>query len=348
MAVVSMQILLVAPVSAAPFADPLETPARISAKAQSSRLMAVVGAGERLVAVGAGGHILISDDQGKIWQQVPVPVSSDLVAVRFVTPEKGWAVGHDGVVLHSADGGRSWVKQLDGFLAAKLMEASIAKLEASRNPDLDKLVAEARRFVEQGADKPFFDVLFLNEKEGFVVGAFNMVFRTRDGGNTWEPLPDRTDNSAGLHLYALAASAGELYLVGEKGLIRRWNREQERFVAISSPYKGSYFGVLAKESVILVFGMRGNAFRSADNGNTWKQLETSTSRGINSGVILSDGRIVLATDGGGMIVSDSKGDVFVRAKVEKPMRYFGLAPAGLDSIVLVGAAGVAVESLRKN
>ena len=32
-----------------------------------------------------------------------VPVSSDLVAVAFPTPQQGWAVGHDGVILASAD-----------------------------------------------------------------------------------------------------------------------------------------------------------------------------------------------------------------------------------------------------
>ena len=44
-----------------------------------------------------------------------MPVSSDLFAVHFANASKGWAVGHDGVVLASSDGGQSWTKQLDGL-----------------------------------------------------------------------------------------------------------------------------------------------------------------------------------------------------------------------------------------
>jgi photosystem II stability/assembly factor-like uncharacterized protein len=71
-------------------------------------------AGKRVVAVGQRGHVLISDDAGEKWQQSEVPVSADLVAVHFPDAEAGWAVGHDGVILNSTDGGRTWVRQLDG------------------------------------------------------------------------------------------------------------------------------------------------------------------------------------------------------------------------------------------
>ena len=68
--------------SAAP-ADPLQLPAQPSLLAAKSPLFAITSAGPRLVAVGQRGHILISDDNGAQWQQVPVPVSIDLTAVHF-------------------------------------------------------------------------------------------------------------------------------------------------------------------------------------------------------------------------------------------------------------------------
>ena len=108
---------------AAGFKDPLDTPALINpALAAASRMTAVTSAGANLVAVGPRGHILVSNDQGKTWKQSPSPVSADLVAVRFVTPQKGWAVGHDGVVLHSADGGATWAKQFDGRRALEVIK----------------------------------------------------------------------------------------------------------------------------------------------------------------------------------------------------------------------------------
>ena len=109
-------LLPVAGVAAAavPFRDVLETPAQKSPLAARGLVSGLTRAGKRLVAVGQRGHVLLSDDAGKTWQQADVPVSADLVAVCFPNEQTGWAVGHDGVILKSVDAGRSWSRQLDG------------------------------------------------------------------------------------------------------------------------------------------------------------------------------------------------------------------------------------------
>ena len=107
------------------FVDVLDTKATMSPLASRSLLQAVTLAGDRLIAVGPRGHIVVSADGGATWKQSPVPVSSDLTSVYFVDAKQGWVVGHDGVVLHTADGGDSWQLQLDGRKAnALLLEAT--------------------------------------------------------------------------------------------------------------------------------------------------------------------------------------------------------------------------------
>ena len=94
--------------------DVLDTPAAKSPLAVRALVNGLAIAGTRIVAVGQRGHVLLSDDAGKSWQQAEVPVSSDLVAVSFPSASTGWAVGHDGVVLHSTNAGGRWTRQLDG------------------------------------------------------------------------------------------------------------------------------------------------------------------------------------------------------------------------------------------
>ena len=326
------------------FVDTLDAPALISALAGSTRLSAVARAGSRLVAAGPRGHVLLSDDAGKNWRQVTVPLSSDLVALSFATPQQGWAVGHDGVVLHSADGGLSWVKQLDGKRAAEIILAHYNKLPPG--PEAARLQDEARRLVDEGADKPFLDVLFVDELEGYLVGAFNLALRTRDGGKNWEPLIDRTANDQGLHLYGLVRAGREIYLVGEQGLIRRWDRPSERFVVVSSPYKGSFFGILGRDAVLIAYGMRGNVLRSVDAGQTWNAVRSNAADGITGGAFLDDGRVVLVTQGGQLLLSKDGGESFANTKVHRRMPYFGVAPAARNTVVVVGAGGVAVENIE--
>ena len=87
------------------FQPPLALPAVKSPLAARAPLNAVALAGIRLVAAGSRGHIVYSDDEGKSWTQADVPVSSDLLALHLPSARQGWAVGHEGVVLHTSDGG---------------------------------------------------------------------------------------------------------------------------------------------------------------------------------------------------------------------------------------------------
>lgn len=336
---------VVMPVQA--FKDPLDTPAAISAvEVPLGRLTGVTTVVDRLVAVGPWGRILVSANEGRTWQQVPVPVSSDLVAVHFATRRKGWVVGHDGVVLHTDDGGQSWIKQLDGKQAAKIIQTYFEKQVAQGSNEAAKIMDEVRKFVVEGADKPFLDLMFLNEREGFIVGAFNLSFRTRDGGATWEPLNNRTDNSKGLHLYAMASLGDDVYIVGEQGLIRRWNHANEHFESLNSPYKGSYFGVIGKDSTLIVFGMQGNVYRSTDRGNSWAKLNSPITESITGGTFLEDGRFVLATQGGRLLVSLKKGEGLTAVQPSNPMPYFAVAPMQSNRIALVGAQGVRIEFVK--
>ena len=84
-------------------------------RATESLLLDIDRAGSRLVVVGERGHILYSDDTGDTWQQAKVPTRQMLTAVHFPSPKLGWAVGHDGLVLATVDGGEHWVLQRDGL-----------------------------------------------------------------------------------------------------------------------------------------------------------------------------------------------------------------------------------------
>lgn len=334
------------PLAVAAFQDPLEMPATHSALAVASPLTAIAPAGDRLVAVGPRGHILYSDDGGRQWTQALVPVSSDLVAVHFPTPDKGWAVGHDGVILHSTDGGHNWVKQLDGRAAAQLMVDFYTNASQSSSPEAERALTEAQHFAEQGPVHPFLDVWFESDQVGFVIGAFGLAFATRDGGKSWVPWFDRMDNPSGLHLYGIRGADGRVYAVGEQGLILRLDRDKQRFVAVPGPYQGTYFGVVMSGEAIIVFGMRGNAFRSTDAGKTWSKVDTHASAGLTGGVALKDGRVVLVSQGGHVLVSADRGATFATQPVSKPAAHAGVAAVSGTGIAMVGSQGIGLESLK--
>ncbi|MEK1834007.1 MAG: YCF48-related protein, partial [Pseudomonas sp.] len=294
---------------ASAYVDVLDLPARVSALAVNSPLSGMARAGERLVAVGQRGHILYSDDAGKHWQQAAVPVSADLNAVSFPSATQGWAVGGDGVVLHSNDAGATWRKQLDGREIGALLVKHYGALASAEpgNEQWPLLVAEGERLMAQGADKPLLDVWFANERLGYVVGVFNLILRTEDGGQSWAPFQDRTDNPQGFHLNAIASTGDALYIAGEQGLLLKWDDTQQRFAAVQTPYQGSFFGVLGKPGEVLVYGLRGNVLRSTDGGLSWTPLDSGLRVSITAGLVDGRGNYRLFAQGGQMLVSQGAG-----------------------------------------
>ncbi|SDP81179.1 WD40/YVTN/BNR-like repeat-containing protein [Ectopseudomonas guguanensis] len=322
--------------------DVLDTPATYSPLATQGILTGIARAGTRLVVVGQRGHILYSDDAGQQWQQAQVPVSSDLVAVHFPTASLGWAVGHDGVVLHSSDAGATWLRQLDGRRIGALMLQHYQRLAALR-PEDDALAAwieEAQRMEEQGADKPFLDVWFADERDGYVVGAFGLILKTEDGGRSWHPLLERVDNPSLLHLYAIRPVGEELFVVGEQGLVLRLDRSAQRFTAIPMPYNGSFFGILGKPGVVIAYGLRGNVFRSTDGGANWSKVETGLELSITAGTVIADGRMVLFTQSGHPLVSSDDGASFQPAEQSRLLPVSAATESGTGSLVLAGPRGV--------
>ncbi|MGY4532303.1 photosystem II stability/assembly factor-like uncharacterized protein [Pseudomonas sp. TE3786] len=331
----------------AEFIDVLDLPARTSALAPMAPLADVSRAGERLVAVGQRGHILYSDTAGDQWLQAQVAVSSDLTAVYFPTPKLGWAVGHDGVILHSEDAGATWSKQLDGRQIGALMQERYSAMAAAA-PDDEQWaarLADAQRMIDEGADKALLDVWFANDQLGYAVGVFGVILRTEDGGRHWQPFADRTDNPQGLHLNAIAAVNGVPYIAGEQGLLLRWDAEQQRFVALQTPYSGSFFGVTGSASELLVYGLRGHVLRSVDGGSSWTELDNHLQNSISAATQDASGHVLLFSQAGHVLRISADGHT-LEAVPQTQMAPISAAEFAVDhSLVLVGSRGVRSQRL---
>lgn len=338
---------LTAPVHAGPkaFQDPLEVAARSSPLAARSLLQGVARAGDRIVAVGQRGHIVVSSDFGATWTQAKVPVSSDLNAVFFVDARQGWAVGHDGVILATTDAGDTWTLQLDGRRAnERLVEYMQRRAAESPTPEVRQLLDDANRYREQGADKPFLDVWFADASNGYAVGAYNLIFRTTDGGKDWQPWFDRTDNPKAFNLYAIRPAGDALYIAGEGGLVLKLDPAAQRFRALDVPYKGSFFGIVDAKDAVVVYGLRGTAFRSADGGATWVKVDAGLKATIASGTRTAAGTLVLADVAGRLAVSGDDGRTF-RPAGAAAVPITGIVAIGDGRFVIVGPRGTAAAEI---
>ncbi|MES2260603.1 MAG: YCF48-related protein [Pseudomonadota bacterium] len=330
--------------------DLLSRPAVVTSRAGKAVLLTVARAGPRLVAAGERGIVLLSDDMGKSWRQTSVPVSVALTKLHFPDPGNGWAVGHGGVVLHSADGGVSWVKQLDGLQAAKIELAAASDLAQTGEAGKSRL-RDAERLVAEGADKPLLDVYFSDRNRGWVLGAYGMALATVDGGQTWQSMRGRIPGLNGRHLYSVRAAGKYVYLAGEQGALYRSGDGGQTFDALATPYAGSYFGILSgNDGSLLLFGLRGNAYRSVDDGLHWRKIDTGLPVTLTAGLRLPSGVLILADETGRVLASRDNGASFAAMPVPQRATFSDLAPTADGGVVLAGARGpvlMAIESVNK-
>jgi len=343
--------LLVAwPLQASPLAsiDPLEQPALMSPLAASTQLIDIARAGERLVAVGWRGHIVYSDDDGASWQQASVPVSSDLTAVYFPSPRQGWAVGHGGVILHSTDGGKSWLKQQDGNSTGKLMasyyQQQLENASEDERPHAERLLEEVQLNYGTGPEQPWLDVWFEDELHGYVVGTFNLIMETHDGGQHWTPRMERIDNPDAQHLTAITRIEGDLYIASERGTVFRRKMGDETFKPHATGYNGSFFGVAGAGTAILAYGLRGNVYRSEDQGASWTRIDTGVQAALTGSTLLTDGRLVLVSQSGMLLVSNPEVTAFTATKPARSWPFANLQSTSDGHLVIVGTQGVQLET----
>jgi photosystem II stability/assembly factor-like uncharacterized protein len=260
--------------------------------------------GEKVVVVGERGHILLSDDGGDSFRQVPAPSRSTLTAVVLLDETTGFAAGHDGVVLRSRDGGRSW----------SVVHAAPEE------------------------ERPLLDLWFKTPTRGLAVGAYGWLLRTTDGGATWEA--DTVDPEEP-HINAVDAFDDRVLITtAEFGFVFRSTDAGGSFERLELPYGGSFFGVLTARPSVLIFGLQGHVFRSTDRGTTWAAIDSGTTAAMHAGVELEDGRIVLGGLQGVLLVSDDRGLRFKLVQDPERLGISALLELADGRLLLLGEGGV--------
>lgn len=298
---------------------------------ERAMLMGVATAGTRLVAVGERGVVSLSDDGGLKWFQARVPVSVTLTSVRFANDRFGMATGHGGVVLATADRGESWKAVLDGRRLAQVV------LDRARALGGEAGIKEAERLVADGPDKPLLDLVVLDERRAWVVGAYGLALATEDGGATWSSWGDRLDNPKAQHIYVVRKRGDTVLLAGEQGLLLLSLDGGQSFKRLDSPYRGSWFTAeLIDDRSMLVAGLRGNTWLSVDGGASWSALPVPPGASVTASTVTTDGRLLLANQAG--FVMSVQGERVV-ALHEKPVPSVAGLTALRGQIMTVGVQG---------
>lgn len=296
---------------------------------------------ERGFRVMAGNRIYETSNQGNTWMDIlpKVPdaksnpdLESEILSIYSIDADRAWARGYYDEVFFSSDGGRNWVVQDTGSKPKELLNggyASVPKIVA-----IVSLSAErALLFGQSGILRSFESqagwanlntgftpnhltaVAFSSRDTGFVGGLLGSMYRTMDGGRSWESVMPETKNSfvqsisvRGSNVLMILSHDTVIYRSSDLG--QSWES-----TAISGlrPRFATVFRYLEKvqhisPTVAFVVGFKGNALKTVDAGITWSKLVVQNSPisyhdlsfvNENTGWIAGDSGVVYRTTNGG-------------------------------------------------
>ncbi|WP_397535756.1 WD40/YVTN/BNR-like repeat-containing protein [Roseateles sp.] len=269
-------------------------------------LLDLAQVGERLVAVGERGHVLLSDDLGRSWRQArAVPTRATLACIHATDGRRVWAAGHGGVILTSDDAGETW------SLAAG----------AADGPD----VLLAIRVEADG--------------RGLAVGSYGLAWSTADAGKSWARKTLIEGEAGERHMNRIFATKTGRWLIAAEGGQVLNSVDGRSWVSVSTPYKGSLWtGLQLPGGALLAGGMRGNVVRSVDDGLTWQHHPVPQAGSFTAATVLSDGRPLLVGVDGTVVLGDREGTRFDLRRQDDRATLTGVVSAG-GSVVVSTTAG---------
>lgn len=281
-------------------------------KADGLLVTGLAQSGERRIAVGELGRILIADSDSGPWREVKVTPQrgSTFTRVIFTDANTAIAVGHDGWIVRSTDRGETWH-------------------EVVFDPERGEAVL--------GVAGPFDGRLY-------AYGAFGQFLVSSDNGETW--LHEKHAAIGDRHLAAMVqAKDGSLVIVGETGLMARSVDQGASWTKLPEVYKGSFYGLQRLPSdTLLAYGMRGNAYLSDDNGQHWTRSNVPGGLSLYDSMIDHDGHVILVGENSSVFRSTDNGRTFSMLLEGDRKRYATVLPVSKGSGWLVaGEAGIALR-----
>jgi photosystem II stability/assembly factor-like uncharacterized protein len=91
-----------------------------------------------------------------------------------------------------------------------------------------------------------------------------------------------------------------------------------------------------------VYGLRCNAFRSADGGATWTKVDTKLPASIVGGTSPMPGTVVLADQGGRLATSNDGGLTFGLIPLQRNLPLTSITDAGAGRLAVTGPFGAMV------
>ena len=164
------------------------------------------------------------------WLPLSSGTTSNLLSVCFTDPSVGYAVGQNGTIIKTIDGGINWIAQSSGL-----------------NAEL-------------------FDVCFVSTDTGFIVGRNGTILKTTDGGMLWNSVSTGTSPD----FTSVFSIGSDLYITGYSGTVLKSSDNGVTWVTLITGSSEYLYDIYFSDSNTgYAVGYEGTIIKTTDGGLSW-------------------------------------------------------------------------------
>lgn len=214
-----------------------------------------------------------------------------------------WAVGNNGSIFRSLDGGNTWSLFVQGTAALRSVYAIGNDVWMAGDGGACYASTDGGATFDQktpAGNTDLRQVVFLDHLNGWLAGANGTLLRSTNGGVTWTPVALGTSATI-TSLVFIDGQTG--YLGGTGGLVMKTVDGGASWTNIGGAgWTKTITGIAARGTTVYVTGVDAFCARSSDGGSTWTLLNFMTdSQSDVNGVYAKSASEAFFVGGGGYI-----------------------------------------------
>lgn len=274
--------------------------------------VAISADGQRAVAVGEDGVILISSNSGESWTAQTSGTAITLYGVSISgNGKRAVAVGDDSTILISVDSGISWEQKMRGTRVLSGVSISEDGMHVIAVGTMGEILTSldggiSWKVRKGGGTRKLSDIsLSGNGKRAVAVGDDGTILTSRDGGINWGQQVSRTNSS--ISSVSLSGDGQRAIAVGDDGTILVSGADLFSWTAQTSGTKKHLLAVSLSvdgQRAVAV-GEGGVIMTSRDGGLSWAARSRSTTDGLFAVSVSGDGKYAIAISAFGSVITSS-------------------------------------------
>lgn len=192
-------------------------------------------------------------------------------------------------------------------------------------------------------DKDFllYNISFIDEERGFVVGSEGLILSTINSGQKWDRIRTR-ENVTFFSIEMIDEDIG--FIVGREGTILKTidgGNSWEKLNSNSTKYLKSID--FNDEQIGISVGGNGTILRTEDFGAEWNKIKNVTTRGLNKVKFLSEKSIIIIGNAGTILVSTDAGLSWKSVDSKIYSNWYDISFTQDGKIFIVGSNGTLIE-----